>query len=243
MKRLLKSDFYYHIKNIKIYIYVLIFLSIYIIGASTGNIEWSSSIEFGQLFEIMLKQQYLMILIALLGSTCFYQGKVFDNKFIMYQIISQGRLKTILSKYIVQIIFNVLLSALVIAFALTGLSFIYDVRLSIGTEILKMFILFSLLIMRYSIFLVSIVLLVKKGIVGALTAWMIIICEALPLIVGTEYGINNLLFISNFFVPGQLNMLSQIDSIEPAIILLTTVIELSMEIFITLRKYKKEDLI
>lgn len=245
MHSLINSDFYYHWRNKKVYIYALIILLMYILGMTVGNIEWSSSQALINVYCLMINQQNMMIIIALLCVSCYYQGKYFDNRLIMYQVLSHGRRKTILSKYFIQCSFNIIFFTVISCLALFFLSFVYEYQLTLDFRIVIIYIMLIIIIIRYSVRIVSIVLRVKNGVLGAVVGWMMTVVEMLPLLTGIEYDSYKLIGLSRFFVPGQIHLLTQMNELKRTVpvVIVTSSIEVSIEIISTLKKDKKSDLI
>lgn len=232
MRNIIKSDFYYHCVNIKIYIYAMLFMFVYIIGTSIGNMEWASNQTLYSIIRVMIKQQYMMIMIILLGITCYYQGKMFGNRFLIYQVVSYGKRKTLLSKYIVQITNNVAFVTGLVLCSLVILCNVYQVRNGINIGVVLFYLLFILLIIRYTVRLLTMNYLVRSGIKAAIFTWMIVVAEWMPCLIGQEYNIVGLLDISIWFLPGQINSLTISQSLVEILpyIFITTIIELGLEI-------------
>ena len=242
MKENIKSDFYYKWINKKIYIYAMLFMVIYILATSIGNMEWKSSQTLYSVFTLMVNQQYLMIMIVLLGMTCYYQGKMFENRLLMYQIVSHGKTETVLSKYIVQSFFNIVFFSSSLFLAMIFLCNVYKVQLQMDIKILVLYLFLVMLIIRYTVRLVSMVYFTKNGIVGGLITWFVVVAELMPLLIGREYSVSELVDFAKYFLPGQIFSLTMGENLVGTvfIILITTSIEMSVEIFWVIKKNKNE---
>jgi hypothetical protein len=168
---------------------------------------------------------------VLLGITCYYQGKLFENRFLMYQIISHGRKKPVFSKYIVQTFFNIVFLTGLMLCSLTILCNVYQIRIQVDINVLGFYLLFILLIMRYTVRLITMVYFFKNGIIAGIATWLIVVAEWVPLLIGQEYTIIKLVNISRLFLPGQINSLTMGQSFAEVLpyIIITTFIELGVE--------------
>lgn len=246
MKNIIKADLYSQWKQKKIYVYALVYLVAYIIITSIGNLQWQTEIKVLDLFCGMLKQQYIMIVIGLLLVTCYQNGRIFSNKFVHIQVLgSKSRTKVLFSKYIVQSIVNLFLATCVMGLALWTLMFVYQTDRSGFSEVVKRYAIVLLLVVKYTIALVSVVFLVKNGVIAALLNWMIFIAEIFPFLLGNEYGNETLLKVGELFFLGQIQALTT-EAITTELlvkILVTTCIEVSLYLGITVNSFKKTELL
>lgn len=246
MGKLVKADLYGQWRQMKVYIYTLLFLFIYVIFSTIGNIEWSTAIKVGDLTNLILKQQSIIVFIAMIGVTSYYIGRLFSNKFIHMQVVScKKREKVIFAKYFVQGIANMIIFTVVLIVALTALTFVYEIDYSAGSEVFLQWSLIMVLTIRYTISIVSIVFIIKNGAFAALANWLITVAEMFPMMVGIEYGNDRLVEFSRLFTVGQINMIATnaIDSMMILKILVTTIVELVFYICVTYYSFKKAELV
>lgn len=248
MVNLIKSDLYAQLKQLKVYVYVMIFALVYIISSSIGNYwEYTGNMEIVKLTNLVLKQQFMVIFMIIIGVTSYYIGKLFSNKFIQLQVIScKARQKVLFSKYFVQSVINVVIVTLVFGGALVALNFIYGVDYEkIGAIFLRWGVL-VILIIRFSIIMVSLVFMTKHGVVAALSGWIIFVVQSLPFLIGMEYQSNVLLRISKLFATGQIYTIAAEDIIGTNMIfwiLFTTIVEMGVYIILAYKKFRKAELV
>ena len=204
MKNLVKADFYYQMNNKKVYIYAALFLLVYATGISIGNIEWASSQTLYSVFKLMINQEYLMMIIIVIGISCYYQGMLFKNRFIMYQNICYGCHKTIISKVVVQTLANCAFISVVLLCSLAMMCIVYDVQMQQQVGFVVSYFLLILLMARFTVRIIVVLYSVKNGVIAAIIIWMINVAEMMPLLIGNEYKIEILLDSSKFFLPGQI---------------------------------------
>lgn len=247
MVNIIKSDFYTQLKQFKVYAYTMIFALIYILSATLGNVwEYTGNMTVTQLMNLVLKQQFMIFFMISIGVTSYYIGKMFSNKFINLQVINcKERQRVLFAKYIVQSTINVIIISLILAGALVALNFVYNVNyMNISGMILRWGLL-VVLIIRFTIMIVSAVFIMKNGVVAALIGWIIFVVQSIPFLIGAEYNSNFLLKASKLFVTGQIYEICSKDIItgtEMIWILFTSVVESAVWIILTHRNFKKAEL-
>lgn len=245
MMEIVKSDLYYQWKNKKVMICAWIVCILYIFEATMGNLQWELEISLFELTCLMIRQQYMVIVLLLLGVSCYYVGRLFTNKFVNLQVVAADRNKTLWSKYFVQAFINIILTTLLFFIALLGLVLVYKVNSISPGGVFILYIGIIVLMIRYTVQLVSVVFWVRNGVLAAILNWMLFVAELFPLLIGTELGIPGLVEISNLFVSGQLLLLVSGEQWGMIFIriILTMAVEMGIYILVTIYKFQKTELL
>ena len=247
MINLIKSDCYRQLKQGKIYLYAIGILSIFTVGLILNGIEPGTDIKATDLYAILLSQQNLFLLLGLMGLIAFTLGQLFSNKYIHMQVIaSEDRYKVMFSKYIVQSIFSVSVATVEILLVMGLLSIFCHVDYSSMSQMFLKWGLILILIIRFTIRMVSIVFIVKNGLLAAMVNWFIMIAETLPQMMGGKDADNKVIeYILQLFTMGQVNIIAgnAVDMDMVVKILLASVVEIVIVMVIGNLCFRKTELL
>ena len=180
-------------------------------------------IPLHEIVMISVMQLSFISIITLTIVTSYFQGKMFENRFLIYQISNYGKKQTIFSKIIVQCIANLIILALTLITCVTLLcSVLHPGKFAFDINTLIVVSAFLVLIVRFTIRLVIINFY----------------AELLPWMFGNQFGNERLLLFSKLFLAGQMNCLSTSEDVLHFIpfVIVMSIIETGAECFLVFKK-------
>jgi hypothetical protein len=239
MKNIIKSDLYFHKLNIRIYIVAVLIMIALFISSGFDKADDAMIIPLHEIVMFSVMQLSFISIITLTIVTSYFQGKMFENRFLIYQISNYGKKQTIFSKIIVQCIANLIILALTLITCVTLLcSVLHPVEFAFDINALIVVSAFLVLIVRFTIRLVIINFYARNGVLAGIIGWLWIVAELLPWMFGNQFGNERLLLFSKLFLAGQMNYLSTSEDVLhffPFVIVMS-IIETSAECFLVFKK-------
>ena len=246
MINLIKADCYRQLKQGKMYLYVIGILSIFNVGLILNGIEPGTDIKATDLYTVVLTQQNILILIVIMGVIAFILGQLFPNKYIHMQVIaSKDRYKVMLSKYIVQCVISVIMATVEILLVMGLLSIFCHVDYSSVGQLFLKWGLLLILIVRFTITMISIVFIAKNGLLAAMLNWFIMLGEMVPQIIGKSGDSKIGEYLMQIFTVDQMNMIARnaVDMDMVVKILLASVVEIVIVMVIGNLCFRKTELL
>lgn len=239
MKNIIKSDLYFHKSNIKIYVVAILIMIVLFISSGFDQTDDALIMPLHEIVLLSVVQLSFISIITMTIVTGYFQGKMFENRFLIYQISNYGKRDTIFSKIIVQSVVNLITLILTLFICIIMLCAVLPhVEFVLGINSFIVVAGFLILIVRFTIRLVIINFYARNGVLAGIIGWLWVVAEMLPWMLGTQFDSERLLSFSKLFLIGQMNHLFTSENVLLFIpyIVVMSIIESGAECFLVLTK-------
>ncbi len=247
MRDIVKSDMYFVVKKIKYTVWGIV--ACYILSACDMVLSGVLGTEY-DLSKIpnTMMNAGLFMLLALICLDSYYVGQIFQTRLINQQVIRAGRTYSILSKYCLVCLFNLLfagvlyLAVLLTAFCLAGGNEAVT-ELMNKKHTLIMIICLMCIFIRFAIQFVSITVLTRSSGLGGVANYLYLVLPATPAIeiAGSDMGIWE---FTKIFALGQVTELLRTEASMRMLgkVAITSIISIVLWLFLTIFVFRKSDL-